>query len=119
MICLCAAAAPRSLEITNATFRKGGPMPGAVPTAPAVARVLFDEAHGEAWTIRPEVAAAMQPAHPQDSSFALAARVLIDRSLSVAAHVDGALDAACLRDADVLVLAHPSEPRWERTVGGS
>ena len=31
------------------------------PTRPAVARVLFDEAHGEAWTIRPEVAGEISP----------------------------------------------------------
>ena len=39
--------------------------------------------------------------------------------MSIAAHVDGPLDAARLHEADVLVLAHPSDPRWERTVGGS
>jgi len=40
---------------------------------PKHARVLFDEAHSEAWTIRPELAAQMQPAHPEDSSLARAA----------------------------------------------
>ena len=29
-----------------------------------LARVVFDESHNEAWTIRPELARAMQPAHP-------------------------------------------------------
>ena len=38
-----------------------------------LARVLFDEAHSEAWTIRPELARQMQPAHPGDSSYARAA----------------------------------------------
>ncbi|MDX6677023.1 MAG: hypothetical protein QOE31_1075 [Solirubrobacteraceae bacterium] len=94
-------------------------MPGAVPIRPAVARVLFDEAHGEAWTIRAEVARALQPSHPQDSSYALAAQALGERSIAVSAHVGGPLDGAALRDADVLVLAHPSDARWERTVGGS
>ena len=37
-------------------------------TAPKTATVLFDEAHSEAWTIRPEVARAIQPSHPEDSS---------------------------------------------------
>ena len=46
-----------------------GPMPARRP----IARVLFDEAHGEAWTIRPEIARAMQPSHPEDSSYSLAA----------------------------------------------
>ena len=44
------------------------------PARQPVARVLFDEAHAEAWTIRPEVAREIQPAHPEDSSYALAAR---------------------------------------------
>jgi len=94
-------------------------MAGSVPTRPAVARVLFDEAHGEAWTIRADVARALQPAHPQDSSYVLAARALRERSLDVRAHVTGPLDAAALAAADVLVLAHPSDPRWERTDGAS
>jgi hypothetical protein len=83
-----------------------------------IATVLFDEAHGEAWTIRPDVARAIQPSHPQDSSYALAAQALRARDLDVVAHVAGPLDAAALRDADVLVLAHPSDGRWERTVPG-
>ena len=89
-----------------------------MPTRPANARVLFDEAHGEAWSIRPEVAAEMQPSHPGDSSYAAAAQALRRRDLDVAAHTAGPLDAAALADADVLVIAHPSEPAWERTVPG-
>jgi hypothetical protein len=83
-----------------------------------IATVLFDEAHGEAWTIRPDVARAIQPSHPQDSSYALAAAALRARDLSAVAHREGPLDADALRDADVLVLAHPSDPHWERTVPG-
>lgn len=89
-------------------------------TAPAaVAHVLFDEAHGEAWTIDRERAAVLQPAHPQDSSYAQAAERLIARGLAVAAHHDGPLDAAALAGVDVLVIAHPSEARWEKTDGRS
>ena len=85
---------------------------------PKVARVLFDEAHSEAWTIRPDVAAAIQPSHPGDSSYARAAEALAERDFAVAAHTAGPLDAAALEGADVLVLAHPSDPAWERTVPG-
>ncbi len=85
---------------------------------PKAARVLFDEAHSEAWTIRPEVAAAIQPSHPADSSYARAADALRERDFTVSAHAAGPLDAAALADADVLVIAHPSEPEWERTVPG-
>ncbi|HEX2087137.1 MAG TPA: DUF6421 family protein, partial [Solirubrobacteraceae bacterium] len=85
---------------------------------PKVARVLFDEAHSQAWTIRPEVAAAIQPSHPGDSSYARAAEALRERDFTVAAHVSGPLDAGALAPADVLVIAHPSEPAWERVVPG-
>ncbi|HKG36114.1 MAG TPA: DUF6421 family protein [Solirubrobacterales bacterium] len=93
-------------------------MPAAVPATPKHARVLFDEAHSEAWTIRPEVAARIAPAHPGDSSLARAAAAIADREFSVDAHTSGPLTAAALGDADVLVIAHPSDPRWEHTVEG-
>ena len=80
--------------------------------------VLFDESHSEAWTIRPEVAAAIQPAHPADSSLASAAAALAEREFKVAAHTDGPLTPAVLAEASVLVIAHPSDPKWEATVNG-
>jgi hypothetical protein len=82
-----------------------------------IVNVLFDEAHSEAWTIRAELAGAMQPAHPADASYVHAAALLADRDFEVAAHVDGALCANALADADLLVIAHPSEPAWEQTTG--
>ena len=81
------------------------------------ARVLFDESHSEAWTIRPDTAREMQPSHPEDSSYALAAQALADRDFSVAANLAGPLTEPALRGADVLVIAHPSDPKWERTTG--
>ncbi len=84
-----------------------------------VARVLFDESHGEAWTISGERANALQPTHPADSSYVLAASALTDRELVVDAHRDGPLDAAALVGVDVLVIAHPSEAKWEKTDGRS
>ncbi len=80
-------------------------------------RVIFDEAHSEAWTIRPELAMAMQPSHPADVSYAGAATRLRDRGFAVHARVDGPLDAAALLDADLLIIAHPSAPEWESTTG--
>ncbi|RZI90940.1 MAG: hypothetical protein EOO67_10685, partial [Microbacterium sp.] len=89
-------------------------------TVPApVARVLFDESHGEAWTISTERASELQPVHPADSSYAAAAAALAARDLHVDAHRDGPLDAAALAGVDVLVIAHPSEARWEKTDGRS
>jgi len=78
-------------------------------------RVIFDEAHSEAWTIRPEVARVMQPAHPGDASYARAAAVLGDRGFAVHANVDSSLTSPALRDCDLLVIAHPSDAKWERT----
>ncbi|HJS93527.1 MAG TPA: DUF6421 family protein [Solirubrobacteraceae bacterium] len=82
-----------------------------------LARVVFDESHNEAWTIRPELARTMQPAHPADASYARAAATLAARDFAVMANVDQPLNAETLRDREVLVIAHPSDPRWERTTG--
>jgi len=84
-----------------------------------VARVVFDESHGEAWSIRPDVAAAMRPEHPAAASYAAAAAALAERDFEVSTHSGGSLAGGVLDDADVLVIAHPSAPKWERTVGGS
>jgi hypothetical protein len=81
------------------------------------AKVLFDEAHSEAWTIRPELAGRMQPAHPGDASYVHAAALLAGRGFDVAAHADGLLGGEALAGADLLVIAHPSEPAWEQTTG--
>ncbi len=81
------------------------------------ATILFDEAHSEAWTIRPERAAAMQPAHPGDSSYAMAAAALAADGFTITANHESPLTAECLSGQRVLVLAHPSDPAWERTTG--
>jgi hypothetical protein len=78
--------------------------------------VIFDEAHSEAWTIRPELAGRMQPVHPADASYARAAELLTGHAFSVAANTDP-LDGGVLDDCDLLVIAHPSDPRWESTTG--
>jgi len=83
-----------------------------------VATVLFDEHHGEAWSVRPEAAARMRPAHPAAASYAQAAAELSERDFEVITTRGRPLDAAALAGADVLVIAHPSEGKWERTVGG-
>jgi hypothetical protein len=86
-------------------------------SAATVARVLFDEAHSEAWTIRPELAREIQPAHPGDASYAIAAQALAARDFVVSANVDEPLNERTLESCDVLVIAHPSDPAWERTTG--
>jgi hypothetical protein len=93
--------------------------PRLMPSREPIAHVLFDESHGQAWTIRPGLAQVMQPSHPADSSYADAAAALTRHDFRVIAHApeDGPL-ATRLPDADVLVIAHPSDPRWERVVPG-
>lgn len=81
-----------------------------------VARVLFDEAHNEAWSIDAATAARMQPNHPADSSYARAAQSLADRDFTVERNL-GPITAETLGNADVLVIAHPSDAKWERTTG--
>lgn len=80
-----------------------------------IAQIVFDEFHSEAWSISPEVARAMQPEAPFDSSYHKAAQFLAAREFEVGRNADAPLSAEALRDADVLVIAHPSEPKWERT----
>ena len=82
-----------------------------------VAKVLFDEHHGEAWSIRPETAARMRPAHPAAASYARAAAQLTERDFEVATTTGRPLDDVALAGVDVLVIAHPSDGKWERTVG--
>ncbi|MEK9737918.1 MAG: hypothetical protein VW239_11400, partial [Candidatus Nanopelagicales bacterium] len=82
-----------------------------------LARVLVDESHRQAWSMRPEVAAAMSPANPADSSYVLAAERLRGAGFEVRAHTSGTLAAEILADADVLVLPHCSTDEWESTVG--
>ena len=79
-------------------------------------RVLFDEAHSEAWTIRPELAEAMQPSHPADASYGKAADALRNEAFSIEPNL-GELSEGVLDECDVLVIAHPSDPAWERTTG--
>src|SRR3954453_6350331 len=81
-------------------------------------RVIFDESHSEAWTIRPEVAASLLSAHPADASYLAAADELSARGFVVGPHTAGGLTPEVLEDADVLVVAHPSDPRGEHTVPG-
>ena len=81
------------------------------------ARVLFDEAHSESWSIRTDVAERMQASHPADASLASAAEALERRDFEVRANATAPIDGGLLASTDVLVIAHPSEPQWEATTG--
>ena len=84
-------------------------------TQPKVARVLFDESHSEAWTIRRE-RAERDAAGPPGGLLLRARRrarspAATSRSLP---NADRPLTRDTLAGADVLVIAHPSDPQ----VGG-
>ena len=81
-----------------------------------MARVLFDEYHSEAWTIRPLVAETMRPDHPGAASYVRAAAELDARDFATEINSERPLLADTLRDVGVLVIAHPSSSRWEPTV---
>lgn len=80
-------------------------------------RVLIDEAHQQAWTTRPHLAAQMQPVHPADSSYARAADLLRRHDFSVAVNQHARFDNDILSSVDVLILPHQSLRRYESTTG--
>ena len=80
-------------------------------------RVLFDEAHSEAWTIDPAAALAMNPVNPADAGYTHAAELLRARGHRVQAHRAGAFTTELLADVDTVVIAHPADPARERTTG--
>jgi hypothetical protein len=80
-------------------------------------RVLVDEAHSEAWSIDPGTAGRMNAVNPADASYALAAGTLRRRGCDVAVHTAGPFTSDALAEHDVLVVAHPADPRLERTTG--
>jgi hypothetical protein len=90
-----------------------------MPEQPKLATVVFDEFHSEAWTIRPSLAERMQPANPGSASFAHAAEALAERDFRVLHNETSPLSNGQLADADVLVIAHPSDPKWEATTSSN
>ena len=78
-------------------------------------RVVFDEFHSESWSVCAARAREMQPEDPANASYARAAEALNRREFAVSRNPDAPLDATLLKDADVLVLLHPCDPKWEHT----
>jgi len=80
-------------------------------------RVLFDEAHRQAWSTRAEMAQRMNPGNPADASYVQVAQDLTRAGYEVLVHADGLIDAQTLAEIDVLVLPHCSLDEWESTTG--
>jgi hypothetical protein len=81
-------------------------------------RVLVDESHRQAWSIRHEVAEQMNPRQPEDASLVRAADHMRSLGFHLTAHdgSNGPLSQQALADADVLLVPHFSDPRFERTI---
>jgi hypothetical protein len=70
------------------------------------ARVVFNESHGEAWSIPLDAAAALRPEHPAAASYAAAA--LADREFEIATHTGGSLAGAVLDEEFPLSTFYPT-----------
>jgi hypothetical protein len=85
------------------------------PEQRKIVRILFDEFHSESWSISEERALEMEPDRAANSSYHIAASALTARDFAVSRNIAQPLLAETLADADVLVLPHPCDARWERT----
>lgn len=82
-----------------------------------IARILIDQAHNQAWAVRPEVAATMNPANPADASYGKMVEAASSNGFEVSLHEAGLLSAEALTGAEILVIPHASTPEWEQTTG--
>ncbi|HEX7318057.1 MAG TPA: DUF6421 family protein [Pyrinomonadaceae bacterium] len=82
-------------------------------------RVLFDEYHSESWTISLARAREMNPDESNNSSYSQAAALLDKGEFVLNRNVSAPLSAESLKDADILVLIHPCDTRWELTTSSN
>ena len=83
----------------------------------SLARILIDESHGQAWSTRPEVAAAMNPVHPADAGYVQLASATRNAGFDLIVHGEGLITDETLSGFDVLVIPHAAEDEWEKTTG--
>ena len=81
------------------------------------ARILIDQAHSQAWAVKPELATKMNSANPADASYAKLAETAKGAGFEVALHESGLFNAAALAETDVLVIPHAATEEWEKTIG--
>jgi hypothetical protein len=86
-----------------------------IPTPPKWIRFMADEYHSESWSVSAERAREMAPENPANSSYAVAASLLAARDFVVRRNANLPLTRELLAEADVLMLGHPCDPRWEKT----
>lgn len=78
-------------------------------------RVLFDEFHSASWTISFDRAREINPENPHNSSYSRVANLLTRAEFQLKRNVDCRLTKDNLAAADVLILLHPCNPKWEAT----
>lgn len=83
---------------------------------PKIVRVLFDETHSESWTTDLDHAKMINPEDPSYSCYSLAAQSLSSRGFEIKRNTDHPLESPTLNSTDLLVLLHPCDPIWEKTV---
>ena len=81
--------------------------------------VLFDEHHSESWTIDRRRAQELNPAFPENSSYAKAARLLTRREFLVHRNRSERLSPDLLKTTDILVIPHPCDGTWEKTTSSN
>ena len=79
-------------------------------------KVLFDETHSESWSTSREKAAEISPDYPEYSSYHSGATLLKQQGFLVERNLHHALTRDRLEGVDILVLPHPCDSRWERTI---
>jgi hypothetical protein len=80
-------------------------------------QILIDQAHRQAWSADPVVAAKMNPANPKDASYAIFASSAKEAGYQVTINEQSAITEDLLVSVDILVLPHASLDDWEKTVG--
>lgn len=83
----------------------------------AIGRVLFDQAHQNAWAITAQGASGINPQNPKDAGFTDAANAINALGYEVSALTEGTFTDEVLQGVGVVVLLHSSAPEWEKTNG--
>ena len=80
-----------------------------------IARILVDEAHRQAWSVRPEIAQQMNPQNPADASLLRVAELSRTAGFEIEPLIDGAFSTEGLVGVDIVVIPHAAEDEWEST----
>ena len=80
-----------------------------------IARILVDEAHRQAWSMRPETAQQMNPQNPGDASLVQVAELSRTAGFEIEPLIDGFFGPSALGGVDIVVIPHAAEDEWEST----